>query len=318
MVLSLTPLTIADAEAIHALVRRWETHWQVPIVTPPSEIIDDLTHPGFVPALDTIGVWSGAHLVAYGSVHHSRSGIRLERAYLSGMVDPACVGQGLGRRLLAWQIERAAALLRTCDPALPWFVRTNEWDWVSTSHRLYARLGLRPVRWFEEMVRSLDIPSSLSVPAGAQVVPWSEAPPEETRIAANESFLDHWGSTPRDAGAWHHLITSSDVRLDLSFVAIAEGRVVGVCLNHHFPSDEEVTGRRDGWIGILGVTKPWRQRGVATALMSHSFQAFRDAGFSHAMLGVDTDNPSGAAGLYREVGFQPLHRSVTYELEIRH
>ena len=168
------------------------------------------------------------------------------------------------------------------------------------------------------MLKPLDTPFSLGVPAGVEVVPWSEAPPEEIRVAANESFLDHWGSTPRDAGAWQHLITSSDVRLDLSFAAIAEDKVVGVCLNHHFPSDEEVTGRRDGWIGTLGVIKPWRQRGVATALMSHSFAAFRDAGFTHAMLGVDTDNPSGAASLYRQVGFQPLRRSVTHELEISH
>jgi hypothetical protein len=34
------------------------------------------------------------------------------------------------------------------------------------------------------------------------------------------------------------------------------------------------------------------------------------------MLGVDTNNPTGAAGLYHSLGFEPLHRSTTFELDV--
>jgi len=60
----------------------------------------------------------------------------------------------------------------------------------------------------------------------------------------------------------------------------------------------------------------WRGRGVASALVVRSLQAFEAAGLSHAALGVDGDNPTGAAHLYRSLGFEPHRRSVTYEIAV--
>ncbi|CAN5783590.1 hypothetical protein BH23ACT5_BH23ACT5_08590 [soil metagenome] len=77
-----------------------------------------------------------------------------------------------------------------------------------------------------------------------------------------------------------------------------------------------MTGRVDGWIDHLGVVRDWRRKGLASALISASLGAFKSAGFSHAMIGVDRDNPTGASSLYRNLGFEPLHRTVTSELRI--
>lgn len=132
----------------------------------------------------------------------------------------------------------------------------------------------------------------------------------------NEAFGDHWGSTPTGAGAWASWLNEQAVRLDLSFVAVAEGRPMGYSVNLHYSADEQLTARRDGWIGSLGVLRPWRRRGVATALIERSLHAFAAAGFTHAMIGVDSANPSGAAGLYRKLGFEPWVRSVTHEIEV--
>lgn len=317
MALELVPVGSDDIEAIHGLFQRWETHWEVPMATSPDEILDHLTGPHLVPDLDVCGIWSGDQLVAVGSVYHSPSGVRQERVFLEGKVDPACRGSGLGRRLLAWQVERAAEKLRECNPSLPWFVRTNEFEWVTDAHHLYARFGLAPVRWFEELIRPLSEPLAAPAPEKVEIVPWGEVPVEDTREVSNASFADHWGSTPRDSQAWRHMLSAATNRTDLSFAAVHEGRVVGICLNAHFPQDQEVTGRRDGWILHLGVLRESRGEGVASALISRSVEAFREAGFSHAMLGVDADSPTGASGLYRRLGFQPLTRSITSELRIR-
>ena len=51
-------------------------------------------------------------------------------------------------------------------------------------------------------------------------------------------------------------------------------------------------------------------------MVAWSLAAFAAAGRSHALLDVDTDSPTGAARLYRTLGFEPLHRSVTYEIEV--
>jgi ribosomal protein S18 acetylase RimI-like enzyme len=48
-------------------------------------------------------------------------------------------------------------------------------------------------------------------------------------------------------------------------------------------------------------------------VVAASLERFRAADFTHAMIGVDTDNTTGAAGLYRRLGFEPVHRSVAYE-----
>ena len=44
--------------------------------------------------------------------------------------------------------------------------------------------------------------------------------------------------------------------------------------------------------------------------------AFLEDGLDHAALGVDTDNPTGAYGLYQRLGFLQRHRSVTHQLTI--
>jgi ribosomal protein S18 acetylase RimI-like enzyme len=44
-----------------------------------------------------------------------------------------------------------------------------------------------------------------------------------------------------------------------------------------------------------------------------SLQMFKEMGMTEAMLGVDTQNPSGAFALYEHCGFRSTLRSVVYE-----
>jgi mycothiol synthase len=175
---------------------------------------------------------------------------------------------------------------------------------------------MTPVRWNEELLRDLDdFPSPLPLP-GIALAPWRQEHHEPARLVWNSAFADHWGSTPRSAESWDETVNEFGVRLDLSRVALAGDEVVGMVLNSHYPGDEAISGRRDGWIDQLGVLAGWRRRGVASALINASLEAFRQAGLTHAMIGVDGDNPTGASRLYRSLGFEVSHRSVTYQLEV--
>ena len=93
-----------DIPAIHDLTRRWERHWNSPIATSESEVAETFDDPYLAPDLDTRGVWAGERLVAFGTVVHTPSGVRQERVFVQGLVDPDTRGNGVGRRLLAWQI----------------------------------------------------------------------------------------------------------------------------------------------------------------------------------------------------------------------
>ena len=121
-----------------------------------------------------------------------------------------------------------------------------------------------------------------------------------------------------DEDSFRHLIERNAIRLDLSFQAVAGSEVVGYALNGFFPDDEQVTGRREGWVRSLGVKRAWRGRGVASALLENSFNAFLDAGLTHSMLGVDTENTTGAFGLYEGLGYEVLHGTVITQLEVAH
>ena len=60
----------------------------------------------------------------------------------------------------------------------------------------------------------------------------------------------------------------------------------------------------------------WRRRGVASALIVSSFKAFRERGLTDAALGVDSENPNGALGLYEGLGFRRYQTGIAHRKEL--
>jgi ribosomal protein S18 acetylase RimI-like enzyme len=307
---TLRPIRAEDLAAIHALQRRVEQHDGFPLATPLAEFEEWLDDPHLDLATDTRLVEAGGTIVAWGRIWHLPSGEREERAYVLGAVDPAHRGKGIGSALLGWLIGRAEERLRAVPFDLPLHVRVMAFDFQRGALALYARHRLVPVRYTDELLRDLEAtPPRPEVP-GIAIVPWDLARSEEARRAKNDAFADHWGSTPSDAAAWEHELARHGRRLDLSFLALDGGRIVATCLNGFYPADEGVTGRRDGWVLSLSVVRSHRRRGIASALLVASLEAFRAAGMTHSVLGVDSENPTGAYGVYERLGYRPLHRMV--------
>jgi mycothiol synthase len=315
MDIPLRPIRPADLTALHRLQVRCEVHDRFPFVTPIQELEELLDDPHFDLAADARLVESGGEVAAWGRIWHRPSGAREERAFLLGTVDPAHRGTGIGAVLLRWQLARAEAILRAATLSLPRFARARAYDHQADARRLYARCGMAPVRYDDELLRDLDAPAEVPVLPGVAIVPWDATRSEDARQVQNEAFADHWGSTPLDRAAWDHHNAAFGSRLDLSFLALDGAVVVGVCRNGYFPDDEAVTGRRDGWIRQLSVARSHRKRGIASALIAASLQAFRTAGLTHSAIGVDSENPTGAHHLYQRLGYRPMHRVVVYQRE---
>jgi ribosomal protein S18 acetylase RimI-like enzyme len=102
------------------------------------------------------------------------------------------------------------------------------------------------------------------------------------------------------------------------FVAVDDvsGDVVGFCLNKRYSADDVVSGREEGWIDQLGTLAEWRGRGVASQLIGSSLHALAGEGLTHALLSVDSDNPSGATRMYRRLGFESLQRAIDCEIAL--
>ena len=72
-----------------------------------------------------------------------------------------------------------------------------------------------------------------------------------------------------------------------------------------------------GFIATLGVRPAWRRRGLGLALLHESFRRFAERGETTAALGVDSENPTGAAHLYERAGMRVLWRADVWRKELR-
>jgi mycothiol synthase len=310
------PASPADIPAIHALHRRIETADGIPIVTPIEEFEDWAGDPHFSFGDHSLVALQGYRLVGFARLWHRPSDESQARVFMIGGVDPAHRRQGIGSSLITWQMQRGREVLATSPPALPRFLRTMAYDFEKEAIALYEKHDLVPVRYYYELIRPLASVATVPTTPGIDIVAWDPGRDEELRQVTNASFADHWGSTPLDRKAWRHRLDSFGVRLDLSFMAVAADEIVGLLLANHFPGDEEVTGRLDGWIMSLGTLRSHRKRGIASSLVLTACHAFGEAGFSHAALGVDSESPTGAYRLYQQLGFTELNKSVQHQLEV--
>jgi len=289
-----------------------------PVVVTSTEILEELTPPNVEPSLDVVVAVDDDTIVGYGYTYMLHNPDGDERCYAFGFVDPSARGRGIGASILTTTIERAREILSSSHGRGERFVRTDCAVENTAARTLYERAGLTPVRWFSDLARPLDVPLDIATSSDVIIAPWDDFDTEVLRDVKNSAFADHWGSTPTSTENWTQLTDGYGARRDLSFVATIADTPVGLLLTHRFPADDDVVGGRYGWIDKLATLREFRGRGIASSLIAHALAAYREEGLTHAALGVDTDNPTGASRLYSNLGFVPLHGTVTYSLTLPH
>jgi mycothiol synthase len=209
--------------------------------------------------------------------------------------------------LFAWAQERAA---EKAGPGgrLRFFADERDSDFRAS----LESAGFTIIRSSYEMERSLDGELDLPIwPEGIVVRPFDERDARAVYAAHDEAFADHWGYTPVSFEAWSSQNLVEDEEGDFSLWRIAwDGSdVAGVCINRPRHGDDDSMG----WIGVLGVRRPWRRQGLGESLLRESFLEFRERGKRAAGLGVDAENTTGAVALYERVGLSVVRRSDTWE-----
>ena len=105
-----------------------------------------------------------------------------------------------------------------------------------------------------------------------------------------------------------------------SFIAVDRSgdraRVAGYLRSARYEQDWEALGWREGYTDMLGVLADYGGRGVAPALLTAAMRAYQRDGMEFAAAGVDSDSPTGAVGLYRELGYAPTQGSILYALDV--
>ncbi len=72
-----------------------------------------------------------------------------------------------------------------------------------------------------------------------------------------------------------------------------------------------------GYVAALGTRRPYRGKGIASALLRHVFRTLLERGKRGCDLHVDSDSLTGATRLYERVGMTAHPRFATWEKELR-
>jgi mycothiol synthase len=296
--LSVRRATEADAPAINELVTAADVAVQGWSESSESELLGwwrmmDLEHNSWV-------LEDGRQVAAY-SVAFAH-GDTLE---LDGFVHPDQQGRGLGAWLVARVEERAGELgLRK----LYAFSLAGD----TRAHRLFEQFGMRELRRYYRMMIVLDAPPpDPEWPEGLGVETFQIEDAKMFHDAMIEAFEDEWNFVAMPFEEWREMRLVKDPDFDptLWFIVRDGNEIAAVMRN-----EPDRSGA--GFVGAIGVRKPWRKRGLALALLRHAFAEFYRRGKRRVALGVDADNPSGATRLYERAGMHVAYEAVAYGKDI--
>ncbi|HEX6473905.1 MAG TPA: GNAT family N-acetyltransferase [Candidatus Limnocylindria bacterium] len=291
---------VDDAPQLFDLISAIDLHDFGDVDMTVEEVRDDLA--GYDLANDSWLVFQpedqGGALVAFAAVEPR--GEEEFRGQVS--VHPAWRQRGIGSAL-ARHLEQSVRDRLTPDASQPTpilgFVKGD-----SEPERHWAEgLGYEWSRRFWRMRVDLEAaPPEPEWPEGITVRDFVPGQDDRAMYDAQETaFADHWGHVARPFDDFLKRLERSDFDPSLWHLAMDGDRIVATASNSYLP--DEV-----GWVSGLGTIPEYRRRGIARALLLHSFGVFWRRGMHSVALGVDADSLTGATGLYESVGMRVVQQ----------
>jgi mycothiol synthase len=309
--LHLRNLQMSDAEAVAQLTLDVCTRdGDAAVATSADDLRQSWQEPGFnLPENTWVMENADGKIVGYEELYDHHGHAALEG---DGYVHPQFEGLGIGTAMLRIMEIRARQLMEQAAPDLHVYIRNCMGLSDTRSHKMHRNEGYLPVRYSWRMEIQLNAPLPAPCwPDGVELRPYQ--PSEQSRVVfdtVDEAFRDHWGHTPMKYETWiMRTIQHPGFDPTLSFVAWDGDHIAGVAPCRLKP---EI-----GWVGTLGVRRPWRKLGLGLALLQHSFGEFYRRGTQTIGLGVDAESQTGATRLYQSAGMRIASQYVFYQKELR-
>jgi mycothiol synthase len=244
------------------------------------------------------------------------------RPTIWGRVHPDFIQQGIGHYLMNWAENRAKQAISRCPDDLRVAYQCGCDNHHINTQKLFESMGLHHYRdsWDMEITLSKE-PPAVTTPDDFIIRDYRH--PDEFRdviLANEEAFEDHFGyvkkSPEQHLEQWQHLI-DTDPYFDPTVWFVAEhipsGEIAGVSICR----TRAWTDPNKAYLGSLSVHRPYRRKGLAMALLKHTFRAFWLRGTKTISLSVGADNLTGATQLYKKAGMHVTRHLMMYEKELR-
>lgn len=256
-------------------------------------------------------------LAAYATLSDEGEGLFTADGYVS----PNHWRRGLGTALLRLTEARARERMNDAPTGARVALLNSIVQEDEAAGAILAAHGFTLARVFWRMrIDMTEPPPPPEWPAGFHLRTLAPGHDERAVFETVEAaFADHWGHTPTEYDEWITRTQRGDHDPSLWFLVEtdtgeatpdAEGKTLAAVALCRDRDDQ-------GWINTVATLRAYRKRGLARALLLHSFGEFWRRGQQSVGLGVDAQSLTGAAKLYEGVGMRPIMRILTFEKELR-
>ncbi|OKL49942.1 GNAT family N-acetyltransferase [Boudabousia marimammalium] len=267
-----------------------------------------------------VGMDAAHRMQAVAAVRVPRNARSRINASLEATVAPQWRGRGIGRVLLSWQDHTVRDLIReaygddcTLEVSISAIVPGNN----ESARSLFVAAGYTPVRTFDVMYVDLNQPVvNYYLPEGYHFVPWpADDSIEKVRDLHMDAFQDHWGDSSENLSWWESALTDLDVRTS-TLVVDSAGDIAGYAVISRPATRWMLTGVKELYIELVGVSRNHRGNGIARAMLSEAIKKAKAQGMQRFGLDVDVDSPSNAGQIYASIGFETVKNFTYYSVEL--
>jgi mycothiol synthase len=225
------------------------------------------------------------------------------------------------RVMMAWGEQHALPALELCQPEER-FAPATGCNAETPEQTFLESLGYAATRYFYRMgITFQEAPTAQDLPEGFTLKTFQyPADLEALAMAQDDMWRDHYGYIEHPSSEiisrWKDRVEKTP-KFDPTMWYIATDNATGEIAGLVLCDPEDETKTDQGYIGIVGVRRAYRKRGLAQTMMSQAFAEFWRRGQKTVCLGVDGSSITGATRLYERVGMSVVARYVRMEKEMR-
>jgi mycothiol synthase len=228
-----------------------------------------------------------------------------------GYVHPDYREVGLGSYLVAWGERWTRDHMLQAQENARVVVQHYINSANEAARRLLENSGYSQVRGIYVMETTLDEPPILPRwPADISVRTFVPGRDERAVYeAVEDAFRDLWGRPRNPFERFVRETKNENFDPSLWFLALQGDEIAGLVLCK--------TLAGEGWIDVVGVRRPWRNRGLGLALLRHAFTEYQRRNIRRVSLSVDAESITGAPRLYGRAGMRVRESYIIHLKELR-